>query len=54
MSIRNLEVKGIIKESEERADALSFNFIDAWWSSMQLLVHVESLELRSIFLNHPE
>ena len=54
MSVRNLEVKGIIKESEERADTLSFNSIGAWWSSMQLLVHVESPELCSIFLNHPE
>ena len=54
MSIRKVEVKGIIKESKERADALSFNSIGAWWSSMQLLVHAESLELCSIFSNHPE
>ena len=53
MSIRKLEVKGIIKELEERAEALSFNSIGAWWSSMQLPVHVESLELCSIFSNCP-
>ena len=40
MSVRNLEVRGIIKELEERVDALSFNSIGAQWSSMQLLVHV--------------
>ena len=54
MSVRKLEVNGITKESEERVDVLSFNSVGAWWSSMQLLVHVESLELCSIFLNCPE
>ena len=54
MSVRRLEAKGIIKELEERVDALSFNSVGARWSSTQLLVHVESPELRSIFLNHLE
>ena len=49
MSIRKLEVKGIINESEERVDVLSFNSVGAWWSSTQLLVCAESLELCSIF-----
>ena len=51
MSVRKSEVKGITKELEERVDALSFNSVGAWWSSMQLLVHVELPELHSIFLN---
>ena len=54
MSVRNLEIRGIIKKSEKTAEALSFNSVGAWWSSMQLPVHVESLELHSIFLNHLE
>ena len=54
MSVRKLEVKGIIKELEKRADALSFNSIGAQWSSMQLPFHVESPELHSIFSNHLE
>ena len=54
MSVRKLEAKGIIKESEERADALSFNSVGARWRSTQLPVHAESPELRSIFLNRPE
>ena len=54
MSVRNLEAKGIIKESEERVDALSFNSVGAQWSSMQLPVCAESPELHSIFLNHSE
>ena len=53
-SVRKLEAKGIIKESEERADTLSFNSVGARWRSTQLPVHAESPELRSIFLNCPE
>ena len=54
MSERKLEVRGIIKELEERADVLSFNSVGAQWSSTQLPVHAESPELRSIFSNCPE
>ena len=51
---RKLEVKGISNESEERADALSRNSVDARWSSTQLPARAESPELHSIFLKCPE
>ena len=54
MSVRKLEAKGIIKESEERADALSFNSVGARWRSTQLPVRAELPELRSIFSDRPE
>ena len=50
MSKRKLEVRGIIKELEERADMLSFNSVGAQWSSMQLPV-CGVTELHSIFSN---
>ena len=50
MSVRKLEVSGIYIESEERAEALSFNSVGARWSSMQLPDRAESSGLRSIFL----